>query len=94
MKGLKRNERSSNGSKFSNINKSSIGPSFGCQSSGHVVKDCLILKKKAGKWKQKAKKEFKTAILATWGNSDISNSDDNEDQVANPGLMAKEYQVQ
>jgi len=48
-KGLKRDKRSANGRKFCNINESNMGPSFGCQSATHVVKDCLILKKKAGK---------------------------------------------
>ena len=33
-------------------------------------------------------------MLATWSNSNTSNSDDNEDQVVNLALMAKEEQVQ
>jgi len=52
------------------------------------------LVKEAEKWKQNAKKEFKEAKPATRSDSDTSNSDDNEDQVVNLSLVAKEGQVQ
>jgi len=54
----RRNEKISKGNKFSNDkNDTDLGSSFGCGSSGHVVKDCSVIQKKAEKWKQKAKKE-------------------------------------
>jgi len=39
------------------------------------VKDCPVLQMKAEKRKQKAKKEFKRAMIAAWSDSDSSDSD-------------------
>ena len=41
-----------------------------------------------------ANKEFKKAMLATLSNNDTRNSVNDEDQVVNLSLMAKEEQVQ
>jgi len=49
--------------------------------------------KKAGKCKEKAKKEFKKAMIATWSNSDSSDSDD-EEEATNLYFMVNEDQVQ
>jgi len=89
----RRNEKNSKGNKFSNDkNKTNLGPCFGCGTSGHVVKDCLVIQKKAEKWKQKAKKkkQLKRAMIAAWSDSDSSDSDDKEEQVDNLCFMANE----
>ena len=46
---------------------------------------------KAEKRKQKAKKEFRKAMIATWSDSDSSDSD-KEEEVANLCLMANDVQ--
>ena len=55
---LKKNKKFSEGNKpLNNKNKCNLGPYFGCDLPGHVVKDCPILQKKAKKRKPKAKKK-------------------------------------
>jgi len=90
QKRAKRNERSSKGRQCFNNNESNMVPLFSCELLGCIVKDCPISQKKAKKQRQKAKKELKKAMVAIWSNSDTSNSDDNEYQVVNLGMMAKE----
>jgi len=58
-----------------------------------VVKDCPIIQKKAEKRKQKAKKEFKRAMIAALSDSDSSESEDEEEQAENLCFMANEDQL-
>lgn len=60
-----KNEKFSKGTKFLNKNDSNLGPCFGCSLPGHIVKDCLVLQMKVEKRKQKDKKEFRKAMIAT-----------------------------
>jgi len=70
----KRCEKNSKGTKTSNNkNESNLVPCFGCGLPKHVVKDCPIVQKKAERWKQKTKKEFKRAMIAARSDSDSSN---------------------
>ena len=83
-----KNEKFSKGTKFlNNKNDSNLGPCFGCGLPRHIVKDCSVLQMKAEKHKQKAKKEFKRAMIAAWSDSD-SNDSDKEGEIANLCLMA------
>jgi len=51
-------KKNSKGNKFSaNKNETNLGPCFGCGLPGHIVKNCPNIQKKAGKMKQRAKKE-------------------------------------
>jgi len=51
----KKNEKTSKVNKpLNNKNECNLGPCFGYGLPGHVVKDCLILQKKAEKCKQQA----------------------------------------
>ena len=59
-----------------------------------MVKDYPILKNKVEKCKQKAKKDYKKVIIATWSDSDSSDSDDAEEQAANLYFLVKDDQVQ
>ena len=89
----RRNEKISKGNKFSNDkNDTDLDSCFGCGSPGHVVKDCLVIQKKAKKWKQKAKKEkqLKRAMIAIWSDSDSSESEDEKHQKENLCFMANE----
>jgi len=70
-----------------------ISPRFSCGLPGHVVKDCSILQKKAKKRRQKAKKEFKRAMIAAWSDSDSSKSEDEEEQPLSLCFMANENQT-
>jgi len=91
----KKKEQSLKGNKPSNNkNESNLGPCFSCCLPGHVVKDCLILQKKAEKHKQKAKKEFRKVMIAAWSDSDSSDSGDEEEQAANICFIVNENQVQ
>jgi len=58
-----------------------------------LVVDCPILQKKAEKRKQKAKKEFERAMIATWSDSGSSESEDEEEQEMNLCFMANEDQT-
>ena len=64
-----------------------MGPCFGCRLPGHIAKDCLILQKRAEKWQERAKQEFKRALIAAWSNSDSSDSENEEEQVTNLCLI-------
>ena len=87
-----KNEKFSKGTKFlNNKNDSNLGPCFGCGLPGHIIKDCLVSQMKAEKRKQKAKKEFRKAMIAAWSDSDTSDSD-KEEEVANLCLMANDVQ--
>jgi len=87
-----KNEKFSKGTKFlNNKNDSNLGPCFGCGLSGHIAKDCPVLQMKAEKRKQKAKKEFRKAMIAAWSDGD-SNDNDKEEEVANLCLMANDVQ--
>ena len=81
------------GNKTSNKNETNLGLCFGCELPGHVVKDCPTLQIKAGKRRQKAENEFKRAMIATWSDSDLSESEDEEEQVVNLCFMANEDQT-
>jgi len=81
------------GNKTSNKNETNLGPYFGSGLPGDVVKDCPILQKKAKKRRQKAKKEFKRAMMAVWNDSDSSGSEDEEEQAVNLCFMANENQT-
>jgi len=70
-----------------------MGPCFGCGLPGHIAKDCLILQKKVEKRKEKAKQEFKRAMIATWSDSDSSDSENEEEQAENLCFMVKEGQI-
>jgi len=60
-----KNEKFSKGMKFlNNKNDSNLGPCFGCGLPGPILKDCLVLQMKVEKHKQKAKKEFRKAMIA------------------------------
>jgi len=89
----KRDEKTSKGNKTFNKNETNLGPCFGCGLSLHVVKDCPILRKKVEKRRQKAKKEFKRAMMAAWSDSASSKSKDEEEQAVNPCFMANENQT-
>ena len=82
----------SKGTKFlNNKNDPNLGPCFGCGLRGHIVKDSPLLQMKAKKHKQKAKKEFKRAMIAAWSDSDSSDSD-KEEEMANLCLMGNDVQ--
>ena len=90
----KRNMKNSNSNKTSNNkNETNLDPCFGCGLPGHVVKDCSILQKKAKKRRQKAKKEFKRAMIAAWSDSNSSESEDEEEQPLSLCFMANENQT-
>ena len=92
---LKKKDKSSKGNKLSNNkNESNLGPCFSCDLPGHVMKDWPIIQKRVEKHKQKAKKEFKKDIIATWSDSDSSDSDNEVEQVTNLCFMANEENVQ
>jgi len=62
----KKNKKLSKGNKpLNNKNESNPPPCLSCGLPGHVVKNGPILQKKAKKLKQKAKEEFKNAMIAT-----------------------------
>ena len=89
----RRNEKISKGNKFSNDkNDTNLGSCFGCGSPGHAVKDFPVIRKKAEKWKQKAKKEkqLKRAMIAAWSDSDSSDNDNEEEKVESLCFMANE----
>jgi len=80
------------GTKISNSKEeSNLGPGFRCGLQGHVMEDCPSLQKKDKKRKLKTI-EYKKAMIPAWG-SNTNNSNDDEDQVADLGLMAKEEQA-
>jgi len=58
------------------------------------MKQCSIIQKRIEKHKQKAKKEFKKAMIATWSDSNSSDSEDEEEQAANLCLMANKENAQ
>jgi len=71
-----------------------MGPCFGCSLLGHIAKDCPILQKRAEKRKEKAKQEFKRAMIAAWHDSDSSDSENKEEQAMNLCFMVNEGQIQ
>ena len=89
----RRNEKISKGNTFSNDkNNTNLGSCFGCGSPEHAVKDCPVIRKKAEKWKQKAKeeKQLKRAMIAAWSDSDSSDNDNEEEKVESLFFMANE----
>ena len=91
----KKNDKSSKDNNLSkNKSESNLGRCFGCGLPGHVMQDCPIIQKRIEKHKQKAKKEFKKAMIAAWSDSDSSDSDNEVEQVTNLCFMANEENVQ
>jgi len=62
-----------------NKNETNFDPCFGCALPGHIVTNCPIIQRKSNQQKQKAKKEFKRAMVNIWSDSDLSESKDDEE---------------
>jgi len=58
------------------------------------MKDCPIIQERVERCKQKGKKEFKKTMIATWSDSNSSDSDDEGEQAANLCFIANKDNVQ
>jgi len=68
--------------KYSMKNDTNVNPCYGYGMPGHMLKDCHLIQDRR-KMKFKTKTNNKKALIATWSDSEMSDSERDEKQVAN-----------
>jgi len=86
----KKKEKSSK-CKLSNKNSTNVSSCYGCGMPRHLLTDYLLIPKMREKWRVK-KNDNKRAMIAAWNDSEMSDSESEEEHTANMCLLAKELQ--